>query len=286
MTESFDRPSKRNWLLLKFTNARTGDLIAAYTNRDSADTFEGVDYESVTAMEVALPDNSGILKADPCNVVMPLMPGFATDISSGARYPETKLSVVEVTKSDNASTSYTRPFQGIIVGAKRNIKGRGFVGLSALPVKSRLQSASMGLQCMHHCINRLGDAQCGVALDTPPKRITSAEIVAIDGTKVTIATGQVQTGLIDRFYQRGYIVKDGLEIMIQTWRNESNGDRHEFFLMRRPPSFWLNANVSIFVGCDKTIETCRAKFNNESHFNGIGIGMPAYHPVYEQGSGQ
>lgn len=284
MTESLNRANKRNWLLLKFVNNRTDDLIAAYTNRDSDDTFEGTDYESYTNIEIQLPENSGLLNASACVVTMPLLDGFLTEISGGARYPETRLEIVEVTKAEGGSTVYSRPFRGIVVNSKRNVKGKGHVALGALPIKARL-GVAQGLQCMHHCINRLGDGRCGVALNTPPNRIASASVAAIDGTKVTITSGQVSTGLDDRFYQRGYMVREGLEILIQIWRNESNGDRHEFFLARRPPSSWLGENVQIFVGCDKTIETCRAKFNNEEFFNGIGYAMPAYHPVYEQGKG-
>jgi hypothetical protein len=70
---------------------------------------------------------------------------------------------------------------------------------------------------------------------------------------------------------------------VQDWRNEVEGDKQVFFMNRRPPSSWIGAIVTLFAGCDKTIETCRDRFGNEEHFNGRGYSMPAYHPNFEDG---
>lgn len=281
--EALNAPAKESWQLVQFLNAATGSLIVAYTDRDSDYSFEGVDYTSVTAMEIGLPTNNGILDAQPCNIALPLFDDFTTDISSGAAYAPVEVRVIEVVKSEGYSTSYLRTFRGLIVGAKRNVEGRPrFIAISAIPVKARLQTVAMGLQCMHHCINRLGDGRCGITLLTSPKR-DQLTILAIDGTKVTVDDADVVAGLEDRFYQRGYMSYGGLEIMVQTWRNEIEGTKADFYLMRRPPTSWLGQTVTIYAGCDKTVETCRSRFNNEDHFNGVGYKMPAYHPSFEDG---
>lgn len=282
MTEALNAPSKETWQLVQFWNDATDTLIAAYTDRDSDYEFEGIEYTSVTNMELALPTNNGILDAQPCNIVLPAMDDFTIGISSGSAYAPVRVIVIEVIRAEGYSTNFLRTFRGLVVGSKRNVEGRpDFIALSAIPVKARLATIAMGLQCMHHCINRLGDGRCGVPMIGVNKRPVT--ILAIDGTKVTIDGADLPDGIEDRFFQRGYMSYEGLEIMVQEWRNEVEGDKTQVFLMRRPPSAWLGLTVNLFAGCDKTIETCRARFGNEPQFNGVGYKMPAYHPAFEDG---
>lgn len=279
---ALDAPTKETWQFVKFTNASTAAVLATYTDRDSDTEFEGETYVSETALEVQLPENNGLLNESPCNLVLPVLAGFLTDVSSGAPHPPVYVDVVEFIRADGYSSVALRTFSGLVAAVKRNATGRkNFVSMSALPVKARLQTITLGEPCNHQCINRLGDGRCGVALVAPPNRVV-ATLTSIDGTQVTVATS-IQAGLEDRFYQRGFMRKDGLEIGIQIWRNESNGDKQVFFMNRRPPASWLTGQVDIFAGCDKTIETCRSRFNKEDRFNGRGYHMPAYHPNFEDG---
>lgn len=279
---ALDAPTKETWQFVKFTNAETGAVLAAYTDRDSDTEFEGQNYTSETALEVQLPENNGLLNEAPCNFVLPLLAGFLTDVSAGIPHPPVYVDVVEFIRADGYSSVALRTFSGLVSAVKRNATGRrNFVSMSALPVKARLQTITLGEPCNHQCINRLGDGRCGVPLVAGPNKRT-IQISAIDGTQVTVSTA-IDSGLQDRFYQRGFMRLNGLEIGIQVWRNESNGDKQIFFMNRRPPVSWIRINIELFAGCDKTIETCRSRFNNEERFNGRGYHMPAYHPNFEDG---
>lgn len=279
---ALDAPVKETWQYVKFINVATNAVLAAYTDRDSDTEFEGTIYSSETSLEILLPENNGLLNEAPCNVVLPLVAGFPTDLTSGLPYPLVYMEVVEFVRAEGFSAVNLRTFSGLVAGARRNQAGRrNFIALSALPIKAQLQTVTLGEPCNHQCINRLGDGRCQVSFLGSPNKVT-IQLSTIDGTKVTASTS-IASGLEDRFYQRGYLSKDGLEIGIQVWRNESNGNKQEFFLNRRPPDSWLATNLSLFAGCDKTIETCRSRFNNESQFNGRGYAMPAYHPNFEDG---
>lgn len=284
---ALDTPSKESWTLVKFVNEITGGVIGAVTDRDSSFYFEGTTYESVPEMEIKLPDNNGMLTESPLNLVLPLRLAFVTRLSSGIPSPRTRVEVIEFTRSDDAAASVLRPFRGRLMVARRNAGGkREFVSMSCLSVKALLQSILLGEPCTHQCLNALGDAayggRCNVSLTAPPNRLV-VPVGTIDGTKMVISTG-VPTGLVDRFYQRGYALFDGTNVGIQFWRNEIEGNRFEFFMVRRVPAEWLGQNVTIFAGCDKTIETCRARFNREQDFNGRGYAMPAYNPLLEDGA--
>jgi uncharacterized phage protein (TIGR02218 family) len=279
---ALDLPVKETWQFAKFLRVADDFCVGAYTDRDSDTEFEGQVYTSETSMEIQLPENNGLLNESPCNIVLPLLAGFPTDLTSGAPYPQTRVEVVEFIRGEGASSVALRTFKGLIAAARRNLAGRrNFIGISALPVKARLQTITLGEPCNHQCINRLGDGRCQVILSVPPNK-HNVTISAIDGTEVTVSDS-ITAGLEDRFYQRGYMLKDGLEIGVQDWRNEVEGDKQVFFMNRRPPSSWIGAIVTLFAGCDKTIETCRDRFGNEEHFNGRGYSMPAYHPNFEDG---
>jgi hypothetical protein len=279
---ALDLSVKETWQFAKFRNAATGAVIAAYTDRDSDTEFEGQIYTSETSMEIQLPENNGLLNESPCNFVLPLLAGFPTELTSGLPYPPVYVNVVEFVRGEGVSAVAMRTFSGLVAAAKRNAAGRrNYISMSALPIKARLQTITLGEPCNHQCINRLGDARCQVPLISSPNKLI-VQISAIDGTEVTVSS-PIPAGLEDRFYQRGFFQKDGLQIGIQIWRNELQGDKQVFFLNRRPPNNWVGVNLDLFAGCDKTIETCRSRFDNESQFNGRGYHMPAYHPNYEDG---
>ncbi len=279
---AYDSPDKETWQFVRFLLEADLSVLAAYTDKDSDEVFEGTLYTSETAMEVKIPTNNGLLDEQPLNLVLPELPGFVSDISSGAPYPSVIVEVVEFTRAEGVSSAVARPFRGLIAGVRRNYGGRKrLVAMSALPVKARMASITLGEPCNHQCINRLGDGRCGVPLVSSPNRLL-LNVSAIDGTKVTASTA-VPTGLEDRFYQRGYAARGGLFIAVQIWRNEVEGNKQEFFLARRPPSSWLGQQMIVFAGCDKTKEVCISRFNNEANFNGRGYRMPAYHPNFEDG---
>jgi hypothetical protein len=60
-------------------------------------------------------------------------------------------------------------------------------------------------------------------------------------------------------------------------------DNTKFRLAEVPPTDWIggSADITFVAGCDKTIETCRARFSQEENFSGIGYGMQPYNPNWE-----
>lgn len=285
MTRAIIQPEKESFFLVSFANLITGTNFARFTTLDSDYVFEGNEYASETRMTIGLPRNDGTLGEEPATITLPREQQFAQDITSGLRYPATEVRVIEIQKGDGAiATSVLRPFVGLMTLARRKVGGRhSTVSISALPLKARLQQVALGLQCMQNCVNRLGDGFCKVAMNVSPKRLLNVVVTAIDGPKITLTNASIPSGLQDRFYQRGYIIKDGFEFEIRDWRNEVEGTKADFFLFRKPPSSWVGAAVTVFSGCDKTTGTCDSRYGNIANFKGAGAKMPAYNPVYEDG---
>jgi len=188
---------------------------------------------------------------------------------------------VQIAENAEGTVSISTVFKGQCGEYVRNFENEpGLIRIEALPLKERIKTVPLGLPAGHQCVNRLGDATCKVDMGVSSRTINRT-ISAIDGSNVTVSA--VPTGLGDRFYQRGHMTFEGLTIGIHDWRDELNGNELEFFMRRKPPDHWVGVTVQIMSGCDKTVETCRARYANEDNFLGIGFAIPPYHPSFEDG---
>lgn len=285
MAEAIDLSQKTPFTLVKFTHGGPTSP-ELFTNLDSDYPFGGDDYVSTPSMEIQLPENDGILQDNPMTITLPLSDdetAFQNRYTCGEPFAITRVEVIEIQRSENAegTLSVSTVFKGECGEYVRNAEGEpDLCRIEALPLKARIKEVALGLPCNHQCVNILGGPVCKVDMSIS-SRTLNVLITAIDGSKVTIST--LPTGLGDRFYQRGDMTFEGLSLSIHDWRDEVNGNRLEFFMRRKPPESWLNKTVVLRSGCDKTIETCRARYSNEANFLGIGFAIPPYHPNFEDG---
>jgi len=285
MAEAIDLSQKTPFTLVKFTHGGPTSP-EAFTNLDSDYSFGGVDYESTPSMEIQLPENDGILQDNPLTITLPVSEdpaAFQNRYTSGEPFAVTTVEVIEIQRSENAEGTLTvsTVFKGECGEYVRNAEGEpGLCRIEALPLKARIKEVALGLPCNHQCVNILGGPVCKVDMSVA-SRTLNVLITDIDGSKVTVSA--IPTGLGDRFYQRGDMTLEGLTISIHDWRDEINGNRLEFFMRRKPPEDWDGRTVVLRSGCDKTIETCRARYSNEANFLGIGFAIPPYHPNFEDG---
>lgn len=288
MVEAIDLSQKKPFTLVSFVH---GGGRKDVTNWDSDYSLGGIDYESVPAMTIQLPENDGIFSQGQLSVQMPLdqdINDFTNRFTNSQPHAPTRVTVTEVIEpgAENplASININTVFKGEAIEGKRNVGGqRGIVSFQALPLKSILRTISLGLPCNHQCIHNLGDLGCKVDLTISNRRLFPT-IASIDGSVVTVNNnGAIPTGLDNRFFQRGFMTFEGLNVTIHDWFNEIAGDRLEFFMMRRPPDNWVGGVATLFSGCDKSDEVCLNRYNNRENFDGIGYAVPAYHPQYEDG---
>ena len=251
---------------------------AAYTDWTSEIELEGVTYSPRPSMEVRIPTNTGDLSDSTLTVEMSLEDGFLTDMTSGLPHAKVSVVVNEINRPNDAAVATTRytTFQGDVVLATRNVNGRkGNVKLTAKTPKAQMQIA-MGKPANVQCGNALGDGRCGVDMSLGVNSFF-ATLTSIDGRTVTVnVTGHSNPDA--KYFHRGYFTFAGLRIMIRDWNST---DPLTFVLVRQPPASWLNVTVLISSGCDKSVETCRARYDNEDHFNGPGFAMPGYLPIFE-----
>jgi hypothetical protein len=281
---AIEQNEKSSYQLIRFTWNEDGQVGPAgeqnYTDWTSEITDdEGFTYEPRPTMEVKIPKNTGDLGDETLTIDMTLEEGFLTDMTNGLPHATVTCTVSEISRPTSAgpqrSTSVT--FQGTVVLATRNANGRrNNVRLTAKTPKALTAGVAIGQPCNIQCGNNFGDARCGLSLALGANAFF-VTIQAINGRTITTSVPN-QLNPSAKYFHRGWIRYGGLRIMIRDWNDSAPTT---FVLVRQPPAEWLGKSVLATSGCDKSVETCRDRYDNEEHFNGPGFAMPGYLPIFE-----
>lgn len=270
MVNPIERATKDSFYMIEFRYGEKDNYSYHRITDWTSDVtlFGEPTYSSVQALEITPGKRTGDLTEG--RLTLKVQRGeegsFFHTLSSGEPHSRTKIVVRQMFQSSGLSEGIYI-FRGWVKKIVRNADGRNdLVRLECVTFKDHLE-LPLGMGANPRCGFTYGDKGCGL---TPTEE--TGTITAISGSTVTI------TGLnshIDSFWHRGYIKKDGIRLTIRGWSGTT------FQLSRQPPISWLNEDVTVVEGCDKKVKTCRDDKLNESRFVGIGKGIPAYHPMFE-----
>lgn len=127
-----------------------------------------------------------------------------------------------------------------------------------------------GVVCTEMCaVAYFGDKICKL-----PVTSVTGEVQSV--TKTSLVLTGTPAG-VTFIYNNGYIEFDGLRIKISYWESGAT-----FSMSEIPPASWVGETVTIFIGCDKTLQACRVPHNNEINFFGLGYSMVDYNAMYEE----
>ncbi len=278
-----DESEKRCFLLIAF---RYGNPLSPtfirYSDYTDDVTSGGFTYSSIPEIRARIPAYTGGLTEETLLIEVPRN-AFVDRLSNGEAHAPVDVTVVEVL--DVASLATSAPhmdtlFKGRLTKAVRNYnKQKGIVGLFAQNWKGRLK-ASLGMPALNECVLTFGGKGCRVIVPTVP-----GEVTQIVDNRLTIKKPGGSASLdpvADRQWQWGYIEREGLRLTTRDWSNTSPENPDHFYLDDYAPQDWLNQAVTVVAGCSKLISGCRF-WLNEERFLGIGIAIPARHPVLEGG---
>lgn len=253
--------------LLKFTWGNAN--VARYAAWDDDVTVGGFVYESLPTIAIKPEAVQGGVDEKPWLVQMTAASPL-DQIATGFPHAEVKVTISECAPDDPDNTVRTLYWGRL---GKMNVNAGGRRGVMAFEVEGvrlMMRGKIFGIPATTQCAWTFGDKGCCV--DVASLRET-AEITAISGLGITL---DALTTTTERYWHQGFAELDGLRIMIRSYETGLT-----MTLARRPPASWLNETIRLTPGCDKTIETCRNRWNNESRFGGVGYKIPAYHPVLD-----
>jgi len=237
---------------------RDGQLFA-FTDHDRPLSFDDLIAEPVDGVAAGAIEKSVGLSVDSASIVGALSSEAITeaDIARGL-WDGARIDIYRVDWT--APDERVHLFAGRIGEVRRGAQAfeaelRGLQGALNVPV---------GRVFSRFCDADLGDTRCGVDLETAELRGTG-EIIEVLSTHAFKASGL--EAYADAWFTRGRVVwADETTSEIAAHRAGDDGVIIE--LLDRAP-LALDAAFTIYAGCDKRIETCRAKFANVVNFRGF-----------------
>lgn len=278
MTRAIDLQEKQTYQLLWLSHGGGDEFFTDWTSDVS---YQGNTYLSRPTLEIKLPKNTGTLEDIRCTIEMTVEDGVLTNLTSGDQHAEVEVTVYEKTigTGTGPSGSTKTTFLGRVVLGTRNVNGkRGTVKLHCAPDKA-MMNVAMGEQINHFCRNALGDGRCQINMDSGVNSFFGT-ITAMTDRTLTISIGGTVTNTSLKYFHRGTIAFAGMRMLIRDW---NSSDPETFLMVRRPPAAWLGQSVFISSGCDKSLQTCIDRYDNEEHFRGNGFAIPSHNPWTELG---
>lgn len=245
--------------------ARRDGATMGFTDHDGDLSFGGVVYKAAAGLDAAQAETALGFSVGGGDVQGALIEGGLRDADLDAGlYDEAS---VEIWLVDWSQPARRMLLDVATIGEVRRTE---FSFVAELRSLAHRFDQEQGRQFQRGCDADLGDARCGVALDTPDWSTTGA-IVAVDSSGVLTveASSVVEAG----FLTRGALCRrdgaaPGPRLTIKS--HETDGASHRLTLWSAPNvGFAPGDPVRLFAGCDKSPETCRLKFDNIANFRGF-----------------
>lgn len=243
---------------------RADGEIFGFTDHDRALVFDGLACEPASARAGAVEKSLG-LAVDSASISGALASDLIseTDLANGLwDGARVDLYLVDWTDTD----LHVHLFAGRIGEARRGAQAfeaelRGLQAPLNLPV---------GRVFSRFCDADLGDARCAIDLDDSAYR-GEGEVSVVEGARAFRATGL--DAFADAWFTRGRLIWDaGGQSEIAAHRVSAAGVSIELLDAPGAP-LEVSASFIVTAGCDKRIDTCRAKFANLINFRGFAL-MP------------
>ncbi len=247
------RVARGDGVVLGFTD-HDRTLVFAGTNYEPGSGFTASEVRSGSDLSVDAQDAEGVLSSDRIT---------ETDILDG-RWDNAEVELWRV--------NWASPGQRVLMrcGAIGQIRRGRLAFVAEVRSLTHVLGQTVGRTFQATCDAALGDGRCGVDLDDPAYRGTG-EVVAILRDRAFIASGL--GGFADGWFGLGAL----------DWTSGANAGRRAEVLMHEKAASivtltLLEAPVRplsegdgfiIRAGCDKRLDTCRAKFGNVANFRGF-----------------
>lgn len=262
-----EKPAKQHATLFLLTWHLT---TVRYTDWTEDIVSGGQTYTSDPRIGIKLPTESGGINERPATLTWPTTLAPADTLTTQTVHAEVQVLVTELIPGDD--TTLATLYFGWVNRARRGRRGdKNLASLQLNSIKGLLRSP-LGIVAMRTCAWRFGDANCQKIV--VPDLQETGTIATLTDDVVTI-TGLTTTSTADYWF-RGYLEVNGERINVRRYDTPN-----VFYLSRRPPVDWNGASVVCTPGCDKTVSTCKERWDNLDHFTGLGFKMPPRHPIIE-----
>lgn len=245
--------------------ARRDGVVMGFTDHDKTLTFDGTTYEAASGFTASdIKDGLG-LAVDNLEVSGALSSATLTDADLLAgRYDDARVEIHRVNWSDTSQRVLMRS------GSIGEVRRSGTSFAAELRGLAHYLQQPKGRLLQLTCDADLGDSRCKVDLSSSVYRGTGTVVSAASARRFTVSG---LGGFASGFFARGLLTftsgaSDGLKIEVKSHAKLAGADAIEL---------WTDAegipavgdHFSVTAGCDKRVETCKARFANVINFRGF-----------------
>lgn len=242
---------------------RTDDVVMGFTDHDSDIVYDSVTYQAATGFNPSDITGNSNLEADYLDVEgMLSSAGISEEDILAGRYDAAAIEIFKV--------NYTNLTQGILKLKKGwfgevSLRDHQFTtGIRGLADKL---SQTIGELYSPSCRAQLGDARCKVNMATHTATgtvtATTSRLAFTDSAR-TEAAGDYSLGTVT--FDSG--ANAGLSMEIKEYLYSSATGGTIILTLAMPYAIGVGDSYTITKGCDKTLATCKQKFNNTINFRG------------------
>ncbi len=245
--------------------ARRDGVVMGFTDHDRTLTFDGTTYEAASGFTASDIKDSLGLAVDNLEVSGALSSTTLTDADlSAGRYDDARVEIHRVNWSDTSQRVLMRS------GSIGEVRRSGTSFAAELRGLAHYLQQPKGRLLQLTCDADLGDARCKVDLASPAYRGTGSIIAASSARRFTVSGLE---SFASGFFSRGLFTfasgaSEGLKIEVKSHAKLASSDALELWT----DAEGVPAVGDLFVvtaGCDKRVETCKARFANVVNFRGF-----------------
>jgi len=244
---------------------RRDGIVMGFTDHDKALTFDATSYEAASGFAASDIKDSLGLSVDNLEVTGALSSAALSDADLAAgRYDDARIEIYRVNWSDPSQRVLMR--SGSIGEVRRS--GAGFT--AELRGLAHYLQQPKGRLLQLTCDADLGDARCKVDVSSPAFRSTGTILAAASARRFTVSG---LDAFANGFFSRGLMsftsgASAGLKIEVKSHVRLASLSTIELWTEAEGPPA-AGDEFAITAGCDKRIETCKARFSNAVNFCGF-----------------
>lgn len=239
-----------------------GSEVFTLTSAEYAIDLEGVSYEAAVISHDNLKFQTALVKSQ-LSVNIQTNHALALLLKQGTGYESTKFTLYKI-QDGNSQVFW-----------KGSIIGRSFSSATTLKLKigSVLSGFGKGESrrfSSRSCNHVLYSAQCGAT-----KTATSGTLIAINNYAPLCLISVLKANTVDSFLSGSTIIDGASRYITNCTNGGTDGtnplnDLYIVYLDKPLPfdTFSTGLAVSLYKGCDKSIEICNSRFSNKDNFGG------------------
>ncbi|MGE0053150.1 MAG: DUF2163 domain-containing protein [Hyphomicrobium sp.] len=244
---------------------RNDGTVQGFTDHDRALSFDSTTFEASSGFTASEITDALGLSVDNLEVTGALSSAsLSEDDLAAGRYDDARVEIFRV--------NWKNPDERVVMrtGSLGEVRRAGNSFTAEVRGLAHYLQQPKGRLFQYTCDADLGDARCGVDLDTPTFKATGTISAVLSARKFHL-TGL--DGYESGFFARGLArfaggASDGLAIEIKSHVKSAGIVSLELWSEASgPPS--VGDTIIVKAGCDKRIETCAVRFANAVNFRGF-----------------